>query len=78
MPRSSSDEERRLGGTRSQRRWIWSVDDETGQGAAAEVEGVVFASVRGSDAGGVFVSEVGNLSEVTADFDSDFGAVAGK
>lgn len=60
VPRSSLDEERRLGGTRSQRRWIWRVDDENGQVAAVEYEGAIFASVRGTGVGRVFASEAGN------------------
>lgn len=59
-------------GTRSQRRWIWSVDGETGQGEA--VEGGVFGSGRGTGAEEAFECEVGNLFEITADF--DFGVVA--
>lgn len=73
MPRSSSDGERRLEGTRSQRRWIWSVGDETGQGA---VEAGVFASGRGTGAEEAFECKAGNLFEIMADFDSEFGIVA--
>lgn len=67
VPRSSSDGERRPGGTESQRRWIWRDDDENGQGA--EVEGV---TERGT--GGVrgFACKV----EIKAEFDCEFGVVA--
>lgn len=65
-PRSSSGEERRLVGTGSLRRWIWSVGGETERGEAVEVE--VFASGRGTGA----ECKV----EIMADFDPEFGAVA--
>ena len=63
-------------GTRSQRRWIWSVGDETGLGEAAEFEGWVSASGRGTGAEEAFGGKVGRSFEITADFDSEFGAVA--
>ncbi len=75
---SSSDEERRLAGTKSQRRWIWSVGGESGQGEAVEDEAGVFGSERGTGAGEAFGCEVGNSFEITADFDFGIVAAAGR
>lgn len=64
VPRSSSDVEKRLVGTRSQRMWIWSVADETGQGEAVETGGGVFASGKGE-----LEWKAENLLEIMAEFD---------
>lgn len=58
VPRSSSHEERRLEGTRSQRRSIWRVVDVSGRGEAAE-------------SGGASECEVGGLFGILADSDPE-------